>query len=671
MYDMMIMKIRKDDNVYMTKYENIIKENAQEYYTTGNQKLSDSAFDALVEKVRKETPDSNVLGTGWGYTVNESGKIKHKYGHVGSLDKIHNEKELNNMFNDEKHTLFDVSAKLDGLSTVLYFAEGSLIKAVTRGDGEYGIDITEKIEYILGKKSIDENVVNHHVEIYDSNFTGAVRGEIMMLPEDFKQYKLKHPEAKNHRNSAAGLINGYRITEDYKYLSFIAYSVIGIESNHVLITRSFEDIDFVNTWLNDNFEFTAPRVMVCYQNFNDFENRLKSLKEEWSQNYYIDGVVISKTDLEITSTNEIVYNNAAFKFEDETAVTEVTGIEWNMSKNSEMIPVLQIEPVELEGTTVKRVTAFNAKFVQENKLGSGSMILICKRNQIIPYVMEVIEPAKTVDLPVTCEYCGEKLSWDENHVHLCCVNPCCSQKENEQLKAACMNLAPVDGLGWKTIDKCMHDSFYENKGYSFNTVEDLINAESLPNCNSETGEKGLFNAMLNKLKNNDITVSQFLLALNIPGLGKIGAKNWENSKNADKLFNYVINNEDNYSSNLELSNIIQDRNVVKSLIGDTKYNSRFKDYYKIFKSRLTFNTNNNKQNTKKGVVCVTGTLSVKRAKFKEMLEQHGWTMVDKVYSNIDYLITNTPDSNTSKNKKADELKITKITEKDFVDNYLK
>lgn len=658
--------------MYMTKYENIIKENAQEYYTTGNQKLSDNAFDALVEKVKKETPDSDVLKTGWGYTVNESGKIKHRYGHVGSLNKIHNEKELNNMFNDEKHTLYDVSAKLDGLSTVLYFEYGFLIKAVTRGDGEYGIDITEKIEYILGKKTINENTVNH-VKIHDISFTGAVRGEIMMLPEDFKQYKSKHPEAKNHRNSAAGLINGYKITEDYKYLSFIAYSVIGIGFDNYIFSEDrhfFEDINLVNAWLNENFEFTAPRVMVCYQNYKDFENWLKRLKEEWSQNYYIDGVVISKTNLEITLTNEIVYTNAAFKFEDETAVTEVTGIEWNMSKNSEMIPVLQIEPVELEGTTVKRVTAFNAKFVQENKLGSGSMILICKRNQIIPYVMEVIEPAKTVDLPITCEYCGEKLSWDENHVHLCCVNPCCSQKENEQLKAVCMNLAPVDGLGWKTIDKCMHDSFYENKGYSFNTVEDLINAEFLPNCNSKTGEKGLFNTMLNKLKNDSITVSQFLLALSIPGLGEIGAKNWENSKNADKLFDYIINNEDSYSSNLELNNVIQDRNVIKSLIGDTKYNSRFKDYYEIFKSRLIFNTNS-KQNIKKGVVCVTGTLSIKRAKFKEMLEQHGWTMVDKVYSNINYLITNTPDSNTSKNKKADELKITKITEKDFVDNYLK
>ncbi len=658
--------------MYMTKYENIIKQNAQEYYTTGNQKLSDNAFDALVEKVKKETPNSDVLKTGWGYTVNESGKIKHKYGHVGSLDKIHNEKELNNMFNNEKHTLYDVSAKLDGLSTVLYFEDGSLIKALTRGDGEYGIDITEKIKYILNKKLIGENAVNNHIKIPDSNFTGAVRGEIMMLPEDFKQYKLKHSEAKNHRNSAAGLINGYKITEDYKYLSFIAYSVIGIESNHVFskdTTRLFEDIGFVNAWLNKSFEFTAPRVMVCYQNYEDFENRLKSLKEEWSQNYYIDGVVISKTDLEITPTNEIVYTNAAFKFEDETAVTEVTGIEWNMSKNSEMIPVLQIKPVELEGTTVKRVTAFNAKFVQENKLGSGSMILICKRNQIIPYVMEVIEPAKTVVLPTTCEYCGEKLLWDESHVHLCCVNPCCSQKEDEQLKAACMNLAPVDGLGWKTIIKCFNDIFYQVHDYSFNTLRDILNADKIPGITGK-GERCSFNTMLDKLKNNDITVSQFLLALNIPGLGKIGAKNWENSKNADKLFDYIINNEDSYSSNLELNNVIQDRNVVKSLIGDTKYNSRFKDYYEIFKSRLIFNTNS-KQTIKKGVVCVTGTLSIKRAKFKEILEQHGWTMVDKVYSNIDYLITNTPESNTSKNKKADELKITKITEKDFVDNYLK
>lgn len=656
----------------MTHYENIIKENAQEYYTTGNQKLSDSAFDALIEKVKKETPDSDVLKTGWGYTVNENGKIKHKYGHIGSLNKIHDEKEFCNKFNttDSNRIVFDVSAKLDGLSAVLYFKNGVLDLALTRGDGEYGIDITEKISYILNKNYIKDD---NFIRICDMGFTGAVRGEIMMLPKDFEQYKLRHPEAKNHRNSAAGLINGDNITEDYKYLSFVAYSIVGDESEQRFPTENIDyycDIEIINMWLEENFAITAPRDVVYFDNFDNFENELKQLKAKWSNEFYIDGVVIADVDLMfVDKTKEVVYNNAAFKFEDETAVTEVINIEWNMSKNSEMIPVLNIKPVELEGTTVKRVTAFNAKFVQENNLGPGAVILVCKRNQIIPYVMEIIEAAKFASLPITCEHCGKLLFWDKNHVHLCCANPYCSQKENEQLKAICMNIAPVDGLGWKTINKCMHDIFYQVHDYSFNTLKDILNADKIPGITGK-GEKCSFNTMLDKLKNNDITVSQFLLALNIPGLGKIGAKNWENNKNALRFFNYILYGEKDYNTKLELESVIQDKNVVKSLIEDTRYSSRFKDYYEIFKSRIVFDANDEQNTKERGVVCITGTLSIKRAEFKKMLEQHGWVLVDHVYSNIDYLITNTPDSNTSKNKKADEFGITKITEKDFVEKYL-
>lgn len=639
----------------MKNYENIIKENAQKYYEDGTQNLSDRAFDALVDEIEKEDPNSEVLKTGWGYEVSENGKVKHKYGHIGSLKKLHNFKEINSKF--ENLTKIDVSAKLDGLSAVIYFENGKIVKAITRGNGEYGVNITDKIVAILGNDRIN-----------DKTFTGAVRGELTMPVKEFEIFKKSHPEAKNSRNSTAGLINGDEITEDYKYIKFVVYSIIADEDPYY--SNNYSYFDILNVWFCINFNNVAPRKTIVLD--SNIENELLYLKDIWSKDWFIDGVVLSDNKI-YKNGDEVLQKSYAYKFEDETAITKVIDIEWNMSKNSEMIPVLNIEPVELEGTTVKRVTAFNAKFVQDNNLGSGATILVCKRNQIIPYVMEVIEPAKFPDLPITCGYCGHMLLWDENHVHLRCFNKHCAQKENEDLKAICMNLAPIDGLGWKTISKCFNDSFYQANNYKFNTLEDILNADLIPGVTSLEGhgEKTLFNNMLKVIQCSTITVSKFLLALNIPGLGKISAKRWEDSKNAIKYLDFIANSsmcEDDICY-IELEKILQDKNVVASL--KTTYNHKFRKYYNLLEDRIKHvQINTNYVPSQCGDVCITGTLSMKRADFEKLLIQKGWTLVTTIKTSTKFLITNTPDSGTSKNKKADELGVKKITEKEFIEKYL-
>lgn len=637
----------------MKNYENIIKENAQKYYEDGTQKLSDRAFDALIDEVKKENPNSEVLKTGWGYEVNKNGKVKHKYGHIGSLKKLHNFKEINSKF--ESLTKIDVSAKLDGLSAVIYFEKGKIVKAITRGNGEYGVDITDKIVAILGNDKIN-----------DKTFTGAVRGELTIPVKEFEIFKQNHPEAKNSRNSTAGLINGDEITEDYKYIKFVVYSIIADEDPYYY-SNTYSYFDILNVWFCVNFNNVAPRKTIVLD--SNIENELLYLKDIWSKDWFIDGVVLSDYKI-YKNGDEVLQKSYAYKFEDETAITKVIDIEWNMSKNSEMIPVLNIEPVELEGTTVKRVTAFNAKFVQDNNLGSGATILICKRNQIIPYVVEIIEPAEFPDLPITCGYCGHMLLWDENHVHLRCFNKNCVQKENEDLKAICLNLAPIDGLGWKTINKCFNDSFYQFHNYNFNTLEDILNADLIFGVVSEGhGEKTLFNNMLKIIQYSTITVSKFLLALNIPGLGKISAKRWEDNKNALDYLEYVANTNMDYNDKwVALEQIIQDKNVVMSL--RTKYHNKFNKYYNLLKDRIKHNQINIDYVPQHGDVCITGTLSMKRADFEKLLMQKGWVLVNTIKASTKYLITNTPDSGTSKNKKADELGVKKVTEKEFIEKYL-
>lgn len=354
--------------------EDIVKNNAKEYYTTGRQKLSDDVFDAVVEKIREENSESDVISTAWGYKPEENNKFKHKYCHIGSLDKIKTYESIHKKLNVCD---LNVSAKLDGMSVVLYYENGNLIQALTRGDGEYGIDITNKVINILGCSE----------KIEASNFTGAIRGEILMTPKTFEQFKLIHPEAKNHRNSAIGIINSDESTE-YEYLRLYVYTVIKFDN----IDTGTYDLRNLNNFLQQHFLFVVPNVYLDHKNFNDnnYYEILKKYSDEYKKEVFIDGVVLTDTKIKFDKET-FQYNQYAFKFQDEIKISTVIGIEWTLSKNSAYIPVICIEPLELEGTTVKRVTGYNAKYIKDNGIKTGSIVAVCKANQIIPKIVEVIK----------------------------------------------------------------------------------------------------------------------------------------------------------------------------------------------------------------------------------------------------------------------------------------
>lgn len=264
-------------------------------------------------------------------------------------------------------------------------------------------------------------------------------------------------------------------------------------------------------------------------------------------------------------------------------------------------------------------------------------------------------------LPTHCEYCGEPLVW--NSVDLVCANKHCPQKEQENLKVWCENIVPIEGLKWTTISKCIYKMYY----YKMPTLQEYIatetNATHIYN-KEDTSESGLYYQFVYRMLNEPIKISNFLLALNIPGLGKISAKRWEESKNAIKYIEYLLGYISNLELYEELLKIVQDKNVISSM--KLEYRDKLCYYYSLFKNQLI--VNNTIEN--KGEVVITGSLSMLRKDFETLLEAHGWTLSNSIKKTTKFLITNTPDSNTSKNKKADELGVTKITELDFSKRYL-
>ena len=173
---------------------------ATKYYN-GEPEISDAEFDRLTDLLRSLKPNSSVLRTGWGFEV-VGDKVKHKYSHIGSLDKTKSYKDIPDRFKFK--TIF-ISPKLDGLSAVAYYENGKLVQGITRGNGEYGKDITNKLKVILGN------------EIPDKTFTGAVRGELIINDRNWLFLQGKYKELISPRNFAAGIINRKELDEDIIY----------------------------------------------------------------------------------------------------------------------------------------------------------------------------------------------------------------------------------------------------------------------------------------------------------------------------------------------------------------------------------------------------------------------------------------------------------------------
>lgn len=612
-----------------------IQEASQKYYTDGTSDVSDAEFDNMLEELRQEDPNSPLLGVGHGYKpeldTTPGAKVKHKYGTAGSLDKCHNWKEFPS--NQKGHHIC-ASLKLDGLSVVLYYECGQLVRALTRGDGTVGIDITEKVKTILECTEVDRW------------FTGAVRGEVIMSYSNFDEYRQNHPEAKNPRNTAAGLINSKDISPELSYLDIVVYTVVGVES----LVGTLLTYSDMHQWLSNNFKLCAPAALIVDSlSESNMLVRMEQLNHAWSAcGYPSDGIVLTNNTL-IHTDNEVRYTASAFKFKAESKVTKIIGIEWNLTKTKYLVPRINVETVELSGTNVSWATGFHAQNVKEQKLGVGAEVSILKSGEIIPWIEEVITPVEC-ELPNRCPCCHSELEW--NGVHLQCPNLECADADVQDALIWMKHIAPWDGLG----DTLKLTFLEEMFGTNINISEIYMHG---PFAEHElhTGliKKTEFRKMFNALFTNRVKLCDAIQALNIPRFGDVTSR---------KLAEYpeaVID---------AMNGVLHE--YQEEVIGVANYESMVKHRDKF--RRLAYIKNNiiwrEEEVESKGKVAITGKLSVKRSEFEEELRNFGYTPAS-ISKDTKFLITDSPNSNTEKNKKADAWGIIKITEHNFRSQYLK
>lgn len=305
--------------------------------------------------------------------VSELKKVKHNHPML-SLNKTKDIEEVES-FIDNKSGI--AMAKMDGLTCSLFYDCGKLVRAETRGDGEIGEDITHNAMVI---NSIPKRIR------YKEPLT--IDGEIIC---DYKTFEIVKAEAgyKNPRNYAAGSIRLLDNGECYnRKLTFVAWDIINKEYNFLsekldyLKKLNFKVVPYVVCAINPNGDFTY-----------NIEESIELVKEKAERYYYpIDGVVFKYDNIEeyeaAGRTDHHFKGGLAYKFYDEEYETRLCDIEWSMGRTGQISPVAVFEPIDIDGTIVKRCSLFNLSVLEE-KLGKpyvGQKIWICKRNMIIPYI---------------------------------------------------------------------------------------------------------------------------------------------------------------------------------------------------------------------------------------------------------------------------------------------
>lgn len=321
-------------------------------------------------------------------------KVAH-YEPVLSLKDTKDIDELLRFLNGEDGVL---SWKLDGISIILHYENGELVLALSRGNGHLGKDITKNVMMI--------NNVPKDLPVKGKLI---IRGEGVLSLKDFDLLKQSEEgeHYKNPRNLAAGLINRTKTTSLLlKSLMFIPYSIILHEELGGRIRTRHKDLEF----LEELGFIVVPYSLV--RNYDLKEEIDKYTRDVENFDYPVDGLVLAIDNVKLGekrgTTSKWPKHSMAFKWPDTSVLTRVTGIEWSVKKETGYItPILIVEPVELEGTTVKRANLHNVKVFKDLALGTGDTVSIYKANKIIPVVEENLTRSGTLTYPIFCPACGK------------------------------------------------------------------------------------------------------------------------------------------------------------------------------------------------------------------------------------------------------------------------
>lgn len=623
------------------------------YYNKSDPEVSDQEYDLVKDYVLRElppdSPELKALLTKVGHKVSSGWKKERHVIAMGSQNKVSSIPAIEAWYKDVLAKLnlksppgFVLQNKIDGFSIEFLYEKGNLTKCITRGDGVLGELITpnaKKFRHIPHILSVKKDVI--------------VRGEGYFLKKSFDKIQEESGNRyKNARNAASGISRRFDGTLS-EYIQVFVYDVnasVKTETEKIEVIKKLGFKPVPTFYCKD-----LKEILKIYQEYKD------DLREKLS--YDIDGLVLRLDSIELQermgTTNNRPDGQVALKFNSDQAITTLNDILIQVGRTGKLTPVGDLKPVELMGSTITRATLHNFDYIEENFISPGSEVVLEKKGDIIPQVVDIVTPGKGYTKPTKCPSCGGPLVW--NDVNLWCKNNKCRDREVSRI------LYWVQSINMKGFSRSFVEKLWDTG--RIRKVSDLyiLTPDDMSNIGG-LGVKTIKEFFDTLEKTKEMYLEQFITALGIPGASKGTAEDLvENFKDWASILR--IKPEDmlkipgyaKISSETVCEGIAEIKDMAAELL-------------KVIKIKAK------KKGTLTGVtLCVTGSLeSMSRKEFEDLVVAEGGSFKSSISVGLNYLVTNTPDSGSGKNskvlylnKKMDddgtpEKKIKIITEKDFI-----
>ena len=668
------------DNEILKNYTNLknkIEKYNNLYYNEDNPIISDMEYDGLLRKLKEmekeypvlleidDSPTEKIGGT----ASNKFSKVEHKVPML-SLSNTYNiaeiedfDKRVKKIINFSEKIEYILELKLDGLSISLIYENGNLTRAVTRGDGKIGEDVTENIMEIESiPKKLKEPI------------SLEVRGEIILPIKNFNKINEEREENgeevfANPRNAAAGTIRQLDSTIVSKRgLDCYLYYLVNAE-NYGIKTH-LESIKFI-----EKLGFKTTKVFEKYSDFKTLEKSIEKwrIKRE-KLDYETDGLVIKINDFSFYETLGYTTKSPrwaiAYKFPAEQVKTRLLNVTFQVGRTGVVTPVAELEAVNLSGSVVKRASLHNFDEIRRKDIKIGDNVIVEKAAEIIPQVVNVVfddrkGTEKEIKEPESCPACGTKLVKEEGLVALKCLNPHCPEKIKREISYfVSRDAMNISGLGEKIVEK-----FIELE--KIKTVVDIYFLENYRNeleNLEKMGKKSVENLLnsINESKNQDF--SKVLYALGIPFVGKF------NANLLSKTFKDIdVLKEKSVEELLEVKGIGDKAAIAVNTFLNNENNWKIITELKEIGLKFKFEEDELKEvkdNPIKGKnFLATGKLQkYKRNEIKDIILEKGGNYLSAVSKNLDFLIAG--EKAGSKLEKAQNLGIRVLSEDEFEKEFL-
>jgi len=596
--------------------------------------ISDSVYDSerdrILERIKAEAPNHPYLQQ-VGATVPDNGpwaKFKHTQV-MGSLFKVNTDVDFEKWC-DGKGTDFIVAEKADGCTIVAYYQNGFLTNLATRGDGHLGEDITANAKYFRNVKL----QLPH-------NFTGILRGEAIIYLTDFQKHFAPLGMA-NPRNAASGKVRDTQNPELKHHVTVKWFDVLS-------------DTESFKTW-HDKFVFLQNDLQLQTLTFYpalDGTQVWKLFKtycvsKRASLNYWIDGLVVRVNNLQkhdsFGVTDKRPKGAIAIKFPATSVITRLVDYEINRGLGGRLTPVGIIDPVQIDGTTVSRVSMHGPDWIKTMGLAIGDEVEVAKAGDIIPQIVSKLKDSpnrKLIIFPTTCPLCNTKLV--KNGAYIECQNKSCEGEIYGSL-AKWLSKLEINGIG---------DSILQDLIKDVRDVAALYEAPVEAFTKAAKGSSKIGKKIWKELHSKkEIPLAVFLSALHISALG---STNGQRLASKFKTLDAVLTASEDAIR--QISGIAE--NAAKIHSGLRQKKSLILRLQKLLDI----------QNIQTGILsgksfCITGQLSKPRAEIETWIKSLGG-IVKGIDKDLTYLVTDSPNSGSSKNQKADKYGIKKITEQEL------